>query len=219
LLLWVVALSLGLNRPVGIAFVALLVGYMVYAYLQERRSTGDHTAAYDRGEALRGVDPALTPRAATGGGIGAWLLPVGMALGGLIVIIVGGRLLVDGAVELARMFGMSEAVIGLTIVAVGTSAPELVTSVVAAVRRQADVAIGNILGSNIYNVLGIAGVTGLIAPTAVPRQMVGFDIPLMIAATVLLLVFAWTGARISRREGAIFVFLYAAYVGWLVVQA
>jgi cation:H+ antiporter len=219
LLLWVVALSLGLNRPVGIAFVALLVGYMVYAYLQERRSTGDHTAAYDRGEALRGVDPALTPTAATGGGIGAWLVPVGMALGGLVLIIFGGRLLVDGAVELARMFGMSEAVIGLTIVAVGTSAPELVTSVVAAVRRQADVAIGNILGSNIYNVLGIAGVTGLIAPTAVPRQMVGFDIPLMIAATVLLLVFAWTGARISRREGAIFVSLYAAYVGWLVVQA
>lgn len=135
------------------------------------------------------------------------------------MIIFGGRLLVSGAIDIARLFGLSEAVIGLTIVAIGTSMPELVTSIVAALKRQADVALGNILGSNIYNVLGIGGVTALIAPTAVPGQIAWFDNPLMVIASLLLLAFAATGARICRREGAVFVFLYLSYVGWLIAGA
>jgi cation:H+ antiporter len=106
-------------------------------------------------------------------------------------------------------------VIGLTIVAVGTSMPELVTSVVAALRRHADVAIGNVLGSNIYNVLGIAGVTGLIAPTVVPAQIAAFDAPVMLAVSLLLLAVARTGWRVGRREGAGLVVLYALYV-WVI---
>jgi cation:H+ antiporter len=107
---------------------------------------------------------------------------------------------------------MAEAVIGLTIVAVGTSMPEFVTSVVAALRRHGDVALGNIMGSNIYNILGIGGVTGLISPTVVPAQIVAYDNLVMLAASVALFVFAWTGYRISRMEGAILLAAYALYV-------
>lgn len=213
-----VAVTTGLTRPVGALLVALLVGYMVYAYRQERvlqPASIDHTAPYERAEALEGVDPGLRPHAPEGGGVLAWLGPVLMAVAGLAIIIAGGRLLVDGAVDLARQLGMSEAVIGLTIVAAGTSMPELVTSAVAAVRRQTDVALGNILGSNIYNILGIGGVTALISPTAVPASMVRFDIPVMIAVSLLLLVFCATGRRLSRVEGGVFLLLYVAYTAWL----
>jgi cation:H+ antiporter len=206
---------------VGLLLLAGLVGYMIYAYRQERLQPAgagaDHTAAFDRAEAVELTDPALRPHAPDGtGGLMGWLVPFATALVGLGIIIFGGRLLVDAAVDLARTLGMSEAVIGLTIVAVGTSMPELVTSVVAAFKRQADVALGNILGSNIYNTLGIGGTTALLAPTSIPAEMVRFDIPVMIGASLLLLLFAWTGRRLSRGEGAIFLGFYAAYLAWLI---
>jgi cation:H+ antiporter len=213
------AATVGLSRGVGVAFVIGLIAYMVYAVRTERVSTGDHTSAFDRAEARAGVDAALKPTAPSGQGVAAWLVPVATVVAGLAIIILGGRLLVSGAVDLARMIGMSETVIGLTIVAAGTSAPELVTSLVAAVRKQADVAFGNILGSNIYNILGIGGLTGLIAPTPVPPEMLALDIPLMVGASVLLFVFAWSGARLNRVEGGIFLAAYVAYVTYLVLQA
>ena len=126
----------------------------------------------------------------------------------------GGSLLVGGAVALARGYGVSETVIGLTIVAVGTSAPELVTSVIAALRRQGDVAFGNIVGSNIYNILGIGGATALIAPSRVPPEIVAFDAPAMVAVSLLLVIFAATGLRIGRREGAVLVAGYGGYL-WM----
>jgi len=119
---------------------------------------------------------------------------------------------VDGATALARSFGIPETVIGLTIVAVGTSLPELVTSVMAAIRRQGDVAFGNIVGSNIYNILGIGGVTALIAPTPVPAEIVTFDNLVMIGASVALLVLAATGLLVRRWEGALLLSAYLAYV-------
>lgn len=210
--------TVGLERWVGAAFVLFLVLYMVYAYRQERTAAagaGDHTAAFEKAEAAEGVDPGLRPAPPHGHGVLAWLVPVATAVAGLVAIIFGGQFLVEGAVELARVAGLSEAVIGLTIVAVGTSLPELVTSVVAAIRRQADVALGNVLGSNIYNALGIGGITALIAPTPVPQRIAQLDMPIMLAASVLLVLFAWTGQRISRAEGAAFVGLYVAYVVWL----
>src|SRR5690606_12756450 len=102
----------------------------------------------------------------------------------------------------------------LTIVAVGTSAPELVTTLVAALRKQADVALGNVLGSNIYNLLGIGAVTALVAPTPVTAGIAHVDAPLMLGVTVLLVLFAWTSMRIDRREGAVLLALYASYVGY-----
>jgi cation:H+ antiporter len=218
-LLTAVAWSTGLSRPVGLAFVALLIGYMIYAYRQERVAAGDHTAAFDKAEAATGVDPALAPQERAGSSLLSTVLAGATALAGLAIIIVGARLLVDSAVDLARLIGLSETVIGLTIVSVGTSMPELVTCVVAAMKRQSDVAIGSILGSNIYNTLGIGGVTALVAPTEVPDQIARLDAPLMVAVSLLLLVFARTGSKLSRWEGGVFVGLYAAYLGWLIWSA
>lgn len=212
----VIAWTVGLNRLVGVLFLLMLVGYMVYAYWTERKASDGHTAAFDKAEAAERVDPALRPRtAAAAGGWTAWAVPALTAVAGLAVIIFGGRFLVDGAVGFARMVGLSEELIGLTIVAIGTSAPELVTSVVAALRRQSDVALGNILGSNIYNVLGIGGVTALIAPTQIPAEIANFDVPVMIGVSVVLLIFARTGRRLSRIEGGVLVAGYVAYVAYL----
>ncbi len=208
--------SVGLTRIVGLAFVAGLLAYLVHAYRQERSTSAveaqGHTAAFDKGEAFEQVDRGLHPPA--GAGLASWLLPALGAIGGLAIIIAGGKLLVDAAVDLARALGMSETVIGLTIVALGTSAPELVTSIVAAIRRQTDIAVGNILGSNIYNTLGIGGVTALIAPTPFPPEIVRFDAWVMLAASLLLFLFAWN-RNISRLEGAAMVALWAGYIGWL----
>jgi cation:H+ antiporter len=211
-----VAVSVGLERWVGIVFVLGLVGYIAFAYVQERdQPVTDggigHSAAYDKGEAVEELiahrqrpHPTSTALDIT--------VSLAMAIGGLVIIVVGGRLLVDGAVALARSFDIAETVIGLTIVAIGTSMPELVTSVVAALRRHGDVALGNILGSNIYNSLGIGGVTGIIAPTAVPREIATFDAPVMVAVSVVLLVMCYTARGISRAEGGV---LLAGYVGYL----
>jgi len=140
-----------------------------------------------------------------------WLM-IGVLLAVYGILIVGGTVLVNGAVELARQFNISESVIRLTIVAIGTSMPEIVTSLVAAMRKHADVALGNILGSNIYNILAIGGTTALIAPTDVPIHIAHFDNIVMVVAAVLLLTFARTGYRVARLEGLILLTIYIAYI-------
>jgi cation:H+ antiporter len=198
---------LDLSRPLGVIFVALLVAYVVYSFRQEQTSPADHGAAFDKGEAAQDVDAGLRPDATTS------LVPaLAMAIGGLVLVVIGGKFLVDGAVALARGYGISETVIGLTIVAVGTSMPELVTSVVAAMRRHSDVAFGNVVGSNIYNILGIGGMTALIAPTSVPAEIVRFDNLVMVGVSALMFFLAWTGLRIGRREGGL---LIAGYIGYV----
>jgi cation:H+ antiporter len=212
-----VGFTLPLDRLVGLAFVAGLVAYLVYAWRTERAGADGHPAAFEKAQAFEGTHPTLHAggAAAPGAGAGALALSLGMAIGGLVLVVFGGRLLVDGAVALARNFGIEETVIGLTIVAVGTSMPELVTSLVAAVRRQSDVALGNILGSNIYNILGILGLTALIAPTEVPAQIAWFDSLVMVAVSAVLLAFAWTGLRVGRREGGVLLGGYVLYVWWI----
>ncbi len=136
-----------------------------------------------------------------------------LILGGLAVLVLGSRLLVTNAVELARLLGISEAVIGLTIVAAGTSMPELATSVVAAFRKQADIAIGNIVGSNLYNLLAIIGVSGLLAPLHAPGIRM-LDLYVMLGTSIALLPLMWSGFVLKRWEGAL---LLAAYGGYLYV--
>jgi cation:H+ antiporter len=201
-----------LGPLVGIIFIAALGFYIFMAFRQERQSTTDHGAVYDKTVAAQAVDPVLVPVENPQGSV---VIPVLVAIAGLALVVVGGYLLVEGAVTLARSFGISETVIGLTIVAVGTSMPELVTSIMAAIRKQTDVAFGNIVGSNIYNILGIGGVTAAIAPSAVPLEIVRFDNLVMIAASLLLVLFAYTGRRISRWEGGVLLALYAGYVAWI----
>ncbi|MGL4235945.1 sodium:calcium antiporter [Tabrizicola sp.] len=145
----------------------------------------------------------------------AWL----MIIGGLLVLIVGARLLVDSAVEIATMFGVSEAVIGLTIVAVGTSLPEMATSIIAAIRGQREIAVGNIVGSNIYNILGILGLTSLVAPIIGdemdPRFLAG-DMPWVLGTAVGLTVLAFIFKGIPRIAGAVLLAAYVVYV-WLLM--
>jgi cation:H+ antiporter len=198
-----------MGRAVGAVFVLALAGYIFLAFRQERAAAPDHSAVYDKSLALQEVDPALAPPATPQASLVVSAL---IAIGGLVLVVFGGKFLVDGAVSLARGFGISETVIGLTIVAVGTSMPELVTSIVAGLRKQGDVAFGNIVGSNIYNILGIGGFTALIAPGAVPAEIVSFDSLVMIGVSLALVAFAWTGFRIARWEGAVLLAGYVVYV-------
>lgn len=196
-----IAFVTDLNRVVGAAFLIALVSYLLLAYRQERTASAAHGAAFEVAEAYGEIRAPSMP-----------LRPVAMTLGGLAVLMLGGHLLVEGAVGMARAHGVSETVIGLTIVAIGTSLPEFVATIIAAFRQHSDMALGNILGSNIYNLLGIGGVTGVLAPTPFPEQVRHFDNAVMLAATALVLLFALSGWRISRAEGAVLIVCYVLYL-------
>ncbi len=131
---------------------------------------------------------------------------------GLAMLLLGARLLVDGATGIALAFGVSEAVIGLTIVAVGTSLPELATSVIAAWRRHADVALANIIGSNIFNILAILGITALVAPVPVAGRFATFDGPVMLAVAGVLVLLLFAVKQIGRTLGLVLLAAYAAYI-------
>lgn len=208
-----------LDRVVGAGLVTLLAAYILFAWRQELQDGRlGHTAAYEKAEAYDelhiGPIAHQTEAKSWANRVGP-AVPLLLAICGLAIVVGGGKLLVDGAVGLARSSGVSEAIIGLTIVAVGTSMPELVTSLVAAVRKHSDVALGNVMGSCIYNVLGIGGATALLSPTVVPDQIVGFDNPVMVAASLALLVFAWVNRNISRLEGTVLLAAYALYLAVL----
>jgi len=136
----------------------------------------------------------------------------GVALAGLATLMAGARLLVYGATELARDFGISEAVIGLTVVAVGTSLPELATSVAAAWKGERDIALGNVIGSNVFNVLGILGATAVIVPITAAPRFLAFDVPLMIVVSAMLAAVLWLDGRLRRATAGVFVLAYGGYV-------
>jgi cation:H+ antiporter len=205
--LWVV-LAGSIGRGTGAVFVVLLLAYIVVTYLLERGDSSPSAQLHKAEAESVHVPPSLGTAAA-----------LAMLAGGLVLTILGARYLVFGAVDLARDLGVSETVIGLTIVAVGTSMPELVTSVMAARRGQSDVAFGNIVGSNIYNILGILGVTALVTPLAVPPEIARVDIWVMLAATAALVAAAVTGWRINRLEGGLLLAAYCAYLGYLTASA
>jgi len=180
-----------IGRLTGALLVVGLVGYLTWAYLQPGETVVD--------------DPDKPAPASV-------LVSVLWVVAGLIILMFGARYLVDGSVSIARDFGISEAFIGLTIVAVGTSLPELATSVIAAFRRQSEIAIGNIIGSNIFNVLGILGITALIKPVPVSDRFLTFDLPIMIAASLVLTMLLLTRPVIGRGVGFAALAGYAAYV-------
>ncbi len=202
--------TVGLSREAGAALLIVMAGYIYYAYRQERVGA-PHSAAYDRAVAMESVDPALVPHDRPEGRLVVALL---LFIVGLAVIVGGASLLVNAAVGIAGQLGVSDTVIGLTVVAVGTSVPELVTSAVAAWRRQGDIALGNVLGSNIYNILFIGGLTGAIAPTAVPDSIMEFDLWALAAVMLVVMVFAITGGRLSRKEGFVLIAAYIAYAAY-----
>lgn len=150
--------------------------------------------------------------------------PVPMQLllvaGGAVLLVVGARLLVGGASDIARSLGASELVIGLTVVAAGTSLPEVATSFTAAIRGQRDIAVGNVVGSNVFNVLIVLGAAGAVAPEAipVPRGLITFDLPIMVGVSLACLPIFFTGWAISRWEGLLFLGYYVAYLIYLVLH-
>lgn len=189
-----------LTPPVGWVFLAALAAYVVVSWLQERNApAGDAEAERleDQAEAVQPPRPRVLPG----------LL---MAVGGIALTVVGARLLVEGAIDVARASGVPETLIGLTVVAVGTSLPELVASSMAALRGRSDLAFGNVVGSNIYNSLGILGVTAVARPIDAPPELAGFDVWVMLGAAALLL--AQRNLRVGRREGLVLVVCYALYV-------
>ena len=209
LLFALLSLAAPLSRPVGAIYLILLAAYVGWSIKAERRRPKDRTAPLDRGRAGKDVIPVdRVPRASHG-----LTFSLSLTLGGLVMILTGAEWVVDAAMGLAQRLHVSESAIGLTLVALGTSLPELATSTAATLRRNADVTVGNLFGSSIYNVLGITGVTALLSPTEVPAAIAHFGNAVMCTAAVAMFAFAWTGYRISRREGIVMLALYATYIG------
>ena len=188
------------DRLVAFLLMFVFVAYLVQLYRAER-GTPDAAGQLYKAEA----DFILSsPR--------LLMIDAAMFVGGLIALLGGTELLVTGATNLAKTLGVSESVIGLTVVAVGTSVPELTTSVIAAVRGKADISFGNIIGSNIFNALAVLGITGLVAPFAVPIEIAHFDIWVMVVASGLLAVFAYTNWTLARWEAGFFLVAYGLYM-------
>lgn len=199
------ARDLVVDRLEGGFFLVSLVLFTVYVVrLARREVVGEERVELQAEVEERALAPR--PRRLT--------MSVLAIAGGVALLVVGGRLLVDGAVTLARLAGLTERVIGLTVVAAGTSAPELATSVVAALRRRTDVAVANMIGSNIFNILGILGVTALIAPLTVSPAIVRTDMWWMLGISLLVYPMMRARGRIARAEGAV---LFGAYVAYIVV--
>lgn len=188
----------------GVMLVAALAGYLWWAYKSESAAHDAEALRHEAGAEDRPVPPDT----------GVVVLG-GMILAGLVSAIFGAGLLVDGAVVLAAAAGVSQSVIGLTVVAFGTSLPELIACVIAVIRKHGDVALGNVVGSNIYNLCGILGLTAVIHPIAVPAEIARFDIWVLIGVTTLLIMQLRSGWRLSRIEGALLVALYGGYTAFL----
>lgn len=191
----------------GLVLVACLVGYLWWAYLSEKAADDDECHRHEAEADDHPVPPNTGP-----------VVLVGMIIAGLAAAIYGAGWLVEGATVIASAAGVSESVIGLTVVAVGTSLPELIACIVAVVRKHEDVALGNIVGSNIYNILGILGLTAIIKPIEAPAEIAQFDIWVMLGVTALLIVQLRSGWRLSRIEGVLLVALYGAYTVFLALR-
>ncbi|AOT05947.1 sodium:calcium antiporter (plasmid) [Arthrobacter sp. U41] len=195
-----------LSRTDGVLLVAIALIYTAVILRVSRRELASVRAEY---EAEYAPPPRPSPKGK--------LVDIVLLVAGIAVVVLGAHGLVGGSVDLAQQLGVSDALIGLTIVSIGTSAPELVTTLVATVRNDRDVAVGNLIGSSVYNIAFILGVTTLTAPggITVSEQLVQVDLPLMTAAVLLCIPVFLSGRRVHRFEGGLFVVLYLGYLLWL----
>lgn len=199
-----------LDRWEGTAFLVALVVYVAWTVIATRRAT-ETAVAQQYDEALGGE----TLRESS------TIADVGFVLAGLVLLVIGSSALVEAATDIASSLGVSELVIGLTVVAVGTSLPEIATSVIAAARGQRDLAVGNAVGSNLFNILAVLGISAVVSPSSIPISdgAISLDIPVMIAVAIACLPIFWNGYALQRWEGWIFLAYYAAYIAWLVVDS
>jgi cation:H+ antiporter len=206
---YVMSLDGRLDRLDGLLLASALALYLYVVYKRSRQESKDIQEEYAH---EFGIQEKQTSRNI--------FLDLGMMVGGLAMLVFGARWLVDGAVAVALYFNVSELVIGLTLVAAGTSLPEVATSVVAALRNERDIAVGNAVGSNIFNLLSVLGLTSLIAPNGipVPDVVLRFDLPVMIAVALATLPIAFTGKEIARWEGGLFFAYYIAYTAFILIE-
>jgi len=207
----------------GGLLVALLVAYMGWTIFELRyRKESNRVYAHELEENV------LPDKECPEQKIGGWkhmLLYVLLIITGIILLVIGSDLMVQGSVRIAKLMGVSEFIIGLTILAVGTSLPELMVTLLAAMKRQSDIAIGNVIGSNIFNVLGVLGITALFSGGTsygglqVSAQALRFDMPVMILMSLFCMVICITGRRVTRGEGVFLLLCYAAYIAALCVMA
>lgn len=209
----VIVLLLSLDGKVGRADGLMLFGgLVVYLWFLIYQSRKERVEVIDEYVQEFGTEKQAKP---------GWIKNIAFVLGGLLLLVIGSRWLVNGAVSFAQYLGVSELVVGLTIVAAGTSLPEVVTSVIAALRGERDIAVGNVVGSNLFNIMGVLGLASIVAPTgiAVSTAVIGFDIPVMIAVALACLPIFFTGNVISRQEGVLLLGYYLAYTLYLVLAA
>ncbi len=207
-LLYLLALDGRVGRWDGLLLFAGIVAYTIWCIRTGRQESTEIIKEYEQEFA---PPKALRPVA----------YHIGWFIIGLVALVIGARWLVDGAVVLARWVGIGELVIGLTIVAVGTSLPEIATSVIAGLRGERDIAVGNAIGSNLFNILSVLGATALLSPTGVTvaPAALHFDIPVMIAVAMACFPIFFTGYRIDRWEGGLFLFYYVTYTTYLILYA
>ncbi len=210
-LVWLMAYDGHVDRYDGLALTIGLLAYTLWAFFQSRREI----AAIRSASTIEFADPS------TAFNLRGLLSNASLVVGGLLLLVIGGRWFVDGATTIARGLGVSELMIGLTIVAAGTSLPEVATSILAACRGQRDIAVGNVIGSNLFNLMGVLGVSSLVSPAGTAVSQVAFhhDIPVMIAVAIICLPVFATGQRVNRWEGGLFLAGYAAYITFIIVAA
>ncbi len=192
----------GLSRIEGSLFLVVLAGYLIWAYRTEKEDAHSPESELHKAES---EEIELVPMSVP--------LTILAIVGGLAMLIAGADRFLLGAVGLGQALGVPEAIIGLTVVAVGTSLPELAVSIIAAIRRHADVAVGNIVGSNIFNILCILGISSIITPLPLQGRLLQIDQFVMLGAAAMLLAFLFFGLRVSRLKGAILLASYLVYLG------
>jgi cation:H+ antiporter len=209
LLFWALAADGRLEPLDGLPLLAILLAYTAVSV---------HAGRQERRDVRREYEERLPPVPRPGDRM---VFLVTLITAGLIALVAGSQALVAGASDIARSLGVSELVIGLTVVSIGTSMPEIVTTVVAVVRHQRDIAVGNVVGSNLFNLLGVMGIGAVVAPDGIPvaPAALGFDIPIMVVVAIALLPIAFVGSAIRRWEGAVFFGYAAVYTTYVVLDA
>lgn len=207
---WLMALDGTIGRLDGVVLFAGIIAYTVFLLVQSRKEKNPMVVAeYDREFGEPNANKS------------SLIMNVALIVSGLALLVVGSHFLVKAAVQVAQYLGVSELVIGLTIVAAGTSLPEVATSVIASIRGERDIAVGNVIGSNLFNLMAVLGLSGAVSPAGIPvhDSALAFDIPVMVFVAVACLPVFFTGFVISRGNGALFLFLFVAYTLYLILSA
>ena len=203
---WIMALDGRLSAVDGLLLISGLITYLAFVFIQSRRAQSVEINTLNSSSAQEKS---------------SWIKNLLMVALGLGMLVVGSDWLVEGAVALATRLGLSQLIIGLTIVAAGTSLPEVVTSIVAAIRGERDIAVGNVVGSNLFNIMGVLGVASLVAPGGieVPTSVISFDLLVMLIVAIVCLPIFFSGGIISRQEGGLLLAYYVAYTVYIVFAA